>query len=212
MTSQRKGDGTQAEMRRALVEAALALIDEAEGCRGVTLRAIAARAGCAHTNAYNYFPSLESLFWAALAEAQRRSMETIGRYMAGVNPGSPEVVSALVSAQFEFARTHSGWYRLLWFEPIGSGAPPGMVAALGRAREGVTEMLRPLLGAGMSDDEVRRITDLVHSYLHGELCKFVAGRNLEGRESGDPRRIADNALLLLQLLREHAAPPERRDT
>lgn len=206
MPDERGTDRTQKDMRQSLVEAALALIDEAGGCRGVTLRAIAARAGCAHTNAYNYFPSLESLFWAAIIEAQRRSMETIGRHLAQATPGSSEVVRALVSAQFEFARTHPGWYRLLWFEPVSLQAPPGMLPALARPREGVTEMIRPLLRADLSDDQVRRITDLVHTYLHGELCKFVAGRNLDGREPGVPHEVEENALLLLKLLGEHAAP------
>lgn len=196
-----ENDGTRTDMRRSLSEAALALIDEAEGCRGVTLRAIAARAGCAHTNVYNYFSSLESLFWESLLEAQRRSMEFIGPHVAQAVPGSPEVFGALVSARIEFALTHPGWYRLIWLEPISKDVPPELVPRLRRPREEVSaQMIRPLLGAGVSQDEARRITDMLHSYVHGEICKLITRRNLADQEPATPRRIVENALLLLRLL------------
>lgn len=44
LETQREGkEGKGAEARQALINAALELIDEAGGCRGVTLRAVAAR-------------------------------------------------------------------------------------------------------------------------------------------------------------------------
>ncbi len=202
MINLREDDGTRTAMRQSLLEAALALIDEAEGCRGVTLRAIAAQAGCAHTNVYNYFPSLESLFWESLAEAQSRSMESIGKYMARALPGSPEVLGAVVSATIEFARTHPGWYRLIWLEPISKDMPPGLVPRLKRPREVLTEMIRPLLGAEASPDEARRVTDMLHSYVHGEICKLITRRDLADKEPAEPRRIVENAVMLLRLLKE----------
>ncbi|MEW5866503.1 MAG: TetR/AcrR family transcriptional regulator [Bacillota bacterium] len=200
MVNPREDDGTRTDMRRSLLEAALALIDEAEGCRGVTLRAIAARAGCAHTNVYNYFPSLERLFWESLLEAQRRGMEFIGQRVAQAVPGSPEVFRALVSARIEFALTHPGWYRLMWLEPLGD-VPPELVPRLRRPREEVsTKMIGPLLGTEVRQDEARRITDILHSYVHGEICKLITQRDLADREPSDPRRIEENALMLLRLL------------
>ena len=198
----REDDGIRTDMRRALLEAALAMIDEAEGCRGVTLRAIAARAGCAHTNVYNYFPSLESLFWESLLEAQSRSMEFMRRHVAQEVPGSPEVFSALVSARIEFALTHPGWYRLTWLEPISKDVPPEVLSRLRRPREEVsTGMIHPVLGAGVSRDEARRITDILHSYVHGEICKLITQRDLAHHEPADPRRTVENAFMLLRLLK-----------
>ncbi len=201
----RKSGGATADMRQALVEAALALIDEAGGCRGVTLRAIAARAGCAHTNAYNYFPSLERLFWAALLEAQRRSVEAVGRRLAQVAPGTPEVLGTFVAAMLDFAQSHPGWYRLIWLEPIGEEPPPEAVPHLVRPRQRLTELVQPLLGPGVSLDEARRATDLLHSYLHGEICKLLSKRDLADQDRGEPHRIVENSLRLLHLLRAELA-------
>ncbi len=187
-------------MRQSLLDAALVLIDEAEGCRGVTLRAIAARAGCAHTNVYNYFPSLESLFWESLLEAQRRGMEFIRQRVAQTIPGSPEVLGSLVSARIDFALTHPGWYRLIWLEPLGD-VPPELLPRLRGPRQEVSaEMIRPLLDAAVSRDEARRITDILHSYVHGEICKLIAKRDVADQKPVEPRRTVENALRLLRLL------------
>lgn len=201
MANLREDGGIRTDMRQSLLEASLALIDEAEGCRGVTLRAIAARAGCAHTNVYNYYPSLESLFWESLFEAQRRSMDYIRQHVAQAAPESPKVFGLLVSARVEFARAHPGWYRLIWLEPISKDIPPEVASRLKRPRKEVTEMIRPLLGTGASEKEAKRVTDLLHSYVHGEICKLITRRDLADREPADPRRIVENALLLLQLLK-----------
>lgn len=201
----RKSGGASADMRQALVEAALALIDEAGGCRGVTLRAIAARAGCAHTNVYNYFPSLERLFWAVLLEAQLRSVEMIGQRLAQAAPGTPEVLGAFVAAMLDFAQAHPGWYRLIWLEPIGEEVPPEAVPHLVRPRQRLTELIQPLLGPGVSRDEAWRATDLLHSYVHGEICKLLSKRDLADRDRGETRRIVENALRLLGLLRAESA-------
>lgn len=198
-------DRTRTDMRQALLDAALALIDEAGGCRGVTLRAIAARAGCAHTNVYNYFSNLESLFWESLLEAQRRGMEFIRQHVSQAVPGSPEVFRTLVSARIEFALTHPGWYRLVWLEPLGD-VPPELVSRLRRPRKEVSaEMIGPLLGVGVSQDEARRITDILHSYVHGEICKLITQRDLADHEPADPRRIVENAFMLLRFLKAEIA-------
>ncbi len=197
----RRNGRAPTDMRRALIDAALALIDEAGGCRGVTLRAIAARAGCAHTNVYNYFPSLESLFWDALLEAQRRSGEAVGRQVAQAAPGTPAVLGAFVAAMIEFARTHPGWYRLIWLEPIGKPVPPGLLPRLSQPRQRLAELIQPLLGAGVSWDEARRVTDLLHSYVHGEICKLISERDAVDQDRGDALRTVENTLRLLRLLR-----------
>jgi len=61
-------------------------------------------------------------------------------------------------------------------------------------------MIGPLLGTEVRQDEARRITDILHSYVHGEICKLITQRGLADREPSDPRRIEENALMLLRLL------------
>jgi AcrR family transcriptional regulator len=199
-------DGGHPDMRQSLVEAGLTLIDEAEGCRGVTLRAIANRAGCAHTNVYNYFPSLESVFWECLLEAQRRNMEFLGRQVARAAPGSLEVVGALVGAHLDFALAHPGWYRLIWLEPVDQHVPPELLPRLKQPRGTIATMLRPLFGPEVSEADLRRIADLLHTYVHGAICKLIARRTLADQEPADPQRMVENTLLLLRLLGSDLTP------
>ena len=62
MSKRRKSSGTSAEQ---IVDHALALIAEKGTSRDVNLREISRRVGCAHTNIYNYFASLQDLLRAA---------------------------------------------------------------------------------------------------------------------------------------------------
>ena len=51
--------------KELIVETALALINEEGSSSKVNLREIARRLGCAHTNIYNYYPSLDELLGRA---------------------------------------------------------------------------------------------------------------------------------------------------
>lgn len=65
-------------MKAKFIAALLELLDEEHTPRSVNLRQISRRIGCAHTNAYNYFDSFESLLWHSLAEIIQKMIASCG--------------------------------------------------------------------------------------------------------------------------------------
>lgn len=49
-----------------LIEIACEMIAENNGASNINMRAVARRAGCAHTNVYSYFSSFNHLLYAAM--------------------------------------------------------------------------------------------------------------------------------------------------
>src|ERR1035437_9524560 len=102
--------------RDSLVECAVALIDEQGGTQGVNMRAVAARAQCAHTNVYNFFENYEALLWAALGMALDRHVRYIMDRIGSSRAKGLNAYKILLHSQVDFARDHTGLYRFISFE------------------------------------------------------------------------------------------------
>ena len=156
--------------REAFVGTVLEMLDEGVGIRELNLRAVARRVGCAHTNAYNYFASLEDLLWWSLRGA-------LGRMVGSADPAKDDLIARYI----EFALEHPAWYRLVWLDPLG-GLPPGEVAESLRLPADVfAGWVERHLGGGR-DVELELATRVLHGYLHGELAAIVSGRVNGARE------------------------------
>ena len=68
--------------RERITEAALALIAE-KGLAGVTMTAVAARAGVARQTLYNHFPDVEGIITGSLEQHERWGSGGIGRLLEG---------------------------------------------------------------------------------------------------------------------------------
>jgi len=150
--------------REAFVGTVLEMLDEGVGIRELNLRAVARRVGCAHTNAYNYFASLEDLLWWSLRGA-------LERMVGFADPATDDLVARYI----EFALEHPAWYRLVWLDPLG-GPPPGEVAEFLRVPADVFARWVALRLGGGGDVELELATRVLHGYLHGELAAIVSGR------------------------------------
>ena len=195
-----------------LLNAAIAAIEEAGGCRGVNLRGIAQAAGCAHTNVYNYFSSYEALLWGALAEALERMSTFTQRRLDAVREPE-EAVRAFVEAQIDFAVEHPGLYRLVWLEALAGAPPPAIRDRLAAMRIRWIQVMtgRPL--RQLSAAVARRADDILHGYVHGEICKLICGRVLPAGTTAESRvRIVANVELLSELLLGARRPRGRRAT
>lgn len=162
--------------RELIVETALALINEEGSSTRVNLREIARRLGCAHTNIYNYYPSLDELLWDAHAAALRRMAEAVTS--APVKGGPEKSLHAFYSAYAGFYLSNRGLFSLLWQDSLSGERPE-------RHRADAEEMVRLLvdhLGAAYQGAiEWKALHDVlhrVHCYLHGEVSIFIHGRGL----------------------------------
>jgi AcrR family transcriptional regulator len=196
-TKQTRPRGRSTEQR--LVAATLDLIVRNGGCRGVNLRQIAARARCAHTNAYNYFDSLEELFWAALLQAlEFQAVETERKLRS--TAGVAEPLRTLLTTNITFAQKNPGLYRLFWFEPL-TGKPP---ASLLQRLDDMRQLWVRLIGARLA--ALRSTTDpvwagqIIHGYFHGEVCKLVGRHAFLPQSADDRERIVANTMALVDLV------------
>jgi AcrR family transcriptional regulator len=110
------------------VEAAVEVLEE-EGLTGLTLRAVARRAGLSHAAPYNHFADREALLAAVAAEGFHRLGEAIAAAAAG--DADPRArLRALARGYLSFPAAHPGLYRLMFGAEIRDrAAHPERVAA-----------------------------------------------------------------------------------
>src|SRR5438445_6549046 len=107
------GDYHHGNLRRALLDAAVLLLEE-RGGQGFTLREAARRVGVDHRAAYKHFAALDALLaevagegYRALADAARAAAES------APNAGAPARLLAIARAYVSFAARAPGRYRLM---------------------------------------------------------------------------------------------------
>ena len=163
------------DLRRALIEAALELIDE-RGLECCTLREVTRRAGVSHAAPYHHFADRSALIEAVAAENLRLLAEALRRAGRRARGGGDARVSALGVAYVRFAAEHPFRFRML-LRPEQRAGEGGEVRAGGLAIESA---FREAVTAGVDDGtlEVRDVdgaTVAVWSAFHG-----LAGLRLDG--------------------------------
>jgi AcrR family transcriptional regulator len=103
------------DLKNALVAAGIEIL-EAEGLPGLSLRAIAARAGVSHAAPKNHFGSLRGLLTAIAAEGFRRHAEAMRRGLDG-HSSRTDRLAAAADGYVAFARTHPALFTLM-FSPL----------------------------------------------------------------------------------------------
>ncbi len=185
-----------------LLDVTLELIDERGSSRGVNLRQIAKKAGCAHTNAYNYFTSLQELFWYALA----RLLKRMERYMVekvGLVYDSDQYFERFIKSEIDFAFEHPGWYRFIWLEHI-SGSPPRVVMRYWeKIQADFVLVIFALSRKKLSQKQCESVARIIRGYIHGEICSMLSGKKYQGDRIHEQAAIISNAQTLLKALIVH---------
>jgi len=140
---QRKRRGTyhHGDLRRALVDAALLLI-ERSGAGGVTLRGAARLAGVSQTAPYRHFSDKRALL-AAVAEQGFRTMSAQLREATAPFEGDPMArLRALGVAYVQFAQAHPSHFRVMFGPQTGDRSD--FPALLEAAQDGFTQFLNAI--------------------------------------------------------------------
>ena len=187
--------------KKIIIEITLALVEENGGIKNVTLRDIGKRAGCAHTNLYNYFTSIDEIFWEALGEVIIRMMDNAGSNIC-IEKGPEENFYLVLSNIIDFSLDHPGWYKLLWLETL-SGDPPKRISnLLQKPGEGFTNGIIIASNNTLTQEKAILIGDILHSYLHGELCKWINHRSFINTREETKANILLNLKHLFKLFLE----------
>lgn len=185
--------------KELVIDMALQLIEKNGSVKDVNLRGIAKELGCAHTNLYNYFNSLDELFWEALGRVLQEMINYVdARSDFETDPQKRLVL--ILSNIIDFSMAHPEWYRLIWLESLGGGQPapdvreslkkPGMAlsAVIGKAN------------VHLSEERVRFIGNILTTYMHGELSRWINNRSFYGSLEETKSMILSNINYLYQLL------------
>ena len=188
--------------KELIIETVLRLIEENGGIKDVNLRGIAKEIGCAHTNLYNYFNSFDEIIWEALGYILIKMVDYVGLNIASAANDEERLYLAL-EAILEFSFKHPGWYRVVWFESI-RGEPSHQAAQiLHKPTEGLNYLLIKASGGMLTEEKASRAANILHSYLHGEACKWISERGpVSSIEETIPKVLSNLKLLYKLLMKE----------
>lgn len=158
------------DLRRALVEAGLAILEE-EGIAALTLRRVAARAGVSHAAPAHHFPTLKDLVTALATVAFERFGAAMaeGRRAAGPDPASD--LRGALEGYVAFAHANPGLFRLMFAAERLNRADPALCTAASASRAQLTEICAPFVerkGLTAPDRMVfeRAVWSIAHGYAH----------------------------------------------
>lgn len=130
-------------LRQALVEAALSLIEE-KGPTGFALAEAAKKAGVTPAAVYRHFAGREEL----IAEAARQGYEIFADLMdAAYEGGGPDALSAFEAtarAYLDFSRSHPGHYMAMFESGISLNASPELSRAAARGQAALNRAAQDL--------------------------------------------------------------------
>ncbi|MFD3449902.1 TetR/AcrR family transcriptional regulator [Microbacteriaceae bacterium 4G12] len=184
--------------KEIILEKTLALVDKRNGIRSVTLRDIAKEVGCTHTNLYNYFDSLDDIFWEALGKVLNMIMDYT-TYGFNAQNGSEKGVNLILANLIDFYMNHPGWYRLVWLDSLNGKPSVEVEAILHKPSIGFAELIRAEKGEIMEED-AHTTGEIMMHYLNGEMCALINGRSFVNDREQVKQKLLFNLKNLYRLL------------
>jgi AcrR family transcriptional regulator len=188
-------DPPRTDTSARITEATFSLLAE-HGLAGVTMSAIASRAGIARQTLYNHFPDVDSIVAAAMAQHHHDDLQALDAMLATI-PTATGRLEYLVRHASVAAAQHGA------LPALHQGLSPSAQHATRQYDEQIRGMIRGALARGQQTGELAPTVDpelhavLVHHLLHGAA-------ELAATHPDDVTRITDATIDLL-----HAATHPR---
>lgn len=171
------------DLRSALVKAAFALARKA-GPDGVTLRAVAARAGVSEAAPYHHFKDKRTL----LAAAAGVGFEKLDERVARAIEGAEEPIAAFAAEYVAFALDEPGAFRLMFGAHVAEldlGAIPEIAVPGGRLKA----RCRAMAAASKAELDPEILFEMVWAQCHG-MAWLVVEKELHPEGAAAPNARA----------------------
>ncbi|MEU2619543.1 TetR/AcrR family transcriptional regulator [Streptomyces sp. NPDC007157] len=168
------------DLRAACLRAARELLEE-DGSAGLSLRAVARRAGVSATAPYRHYADRDALVSAVAAEGYRELTADLAA--AHPSPSTPDDLAAVAVVYVQFALKHPALFRAMFAEPCDPNSEE-RVAATTVISEYVRGIVRDTFPG---TDDVGALATTVWALVHG-----LAFLHLDGKlDSSTPEVVAE---------------------
>ena len=172
------------DLRRALLDAALRLIDK-QGLQALSLREVARRAGVTHGAPYHHFADRASLLAALAEDGFEQLVAAMKSEQAKSRPAPDEQLAAVGRGYVAFALAHPAYFKVMFRPELSGGRPPYTGGA--RAYQVLVESVTALQRANRARAVDRDLLVLCSwSLVHGLASLWLDGP-LRNRYS--PRKV-----------------------
>ncbi|MEU4921431.1 TetR/AcrR family transcriptional regulator [Streptomyces parvus] len=174
----RSGTYHHGDLRAACIRAARELLEE-DGSAGLSLRAVARRAGVSATAPYRHFTDREALVSAVAAEGYNELAGFLAQ--AHPAPSTPDGLAAVAVAYVRFALEHPALFRAMFAEPCDPTSEERVAATAA-----ISEYVRTIVDATFPGADADALSTTVWALVHG-----LAFLHLDGKlDSSTPEIVA----------------------
>ncbi|MFF6772298.1 TetR/AcrR family transcriptional regulator [Streptomyces sp. NPDC012637] len=167
------------DLRAACLRAARELLEE-DGSAGLSLRAVARRAGVSATAPYRHYADRDALVSAVAAEGYRELAEQLT--VVRPAPSTPDDLAAVAVVYVRFALDHPALFRAMFAEPCDPTSEERVAAAAV-----ITEYVHGIVRDAFPEaDDAGALATTVWALVHG-----LAFLHLDGKlDSSTPEAVA----------------------
>ncbi|MEV6211805.1 TetR/AcrR family transcriptional regulator [Kitasatospora sp. NPDC051914] len=167
------------DLRAACLRAARELLEE-DGSAGLSLRAVARRAGVSATAPYRHYPDRDALVSAVAAEGYRELAVCLAA--AHPSPATPDELSAVAVAYVRFALDRPAMFRVMFAEPCDPTSEDRVAATAA-----ISGYVRDIVRGVFPDADPEALSTAVWALVHG-----LAFLHLDGKlDASTPEVVAD---------------------
>ncbi|MEU2678161.1 TetR/AcrR family transcriptional regulator [Streptomyces sp. NPDC007107] len=166
------------DLRAACLQAARELLEE-DGSAGLSLRAVARRAGVSATAPYRHYADREALVSAVAAEGYRE----LAGHLAAAHPApsTPDELADVAVAYVQFALEHPALFRAMFAEPCDPTSEERVAATAA-----ISEYVRGIVRATFPGVDAEALSTTVWALVHG-----LAFLHLDGKlDASSPEVVA----------------------
>ena len=183
------------DLRRALVEAGLALLEE-DGIDSLSLRNVARKTGVSQAAPYAHFKDKHAILEAIAKEGFDLLSDYMRRYENKAQD-LPSTLTAYGVAYVSFAVDHPYLFKLMFGPELRQRESEEFIVTAAKAYEMIVDISRDLLGAdGSDEDKVSLHAMFAWSVVHG-LANLIVDGKLDEQlaKAGDAATLAETMLI-----------------